>query len=42
MGEKIFHFHRVVFMIFDFKEGRTRNYQKKGDQNFKIFNIIFS
>ena len=42
MGEKIFHLPRVVFEILDFEEGRIRNYQKKGDQNFKIFNIKFS
>ena len=28
MGEKIFHFHRVDFEIFDFKEGRIRYFQK--------------
>ena len=28
MGEKIFYFHRVDFEIFDFEEGRTRNFQK--------------
>ena len=28
MKEKNFHFHRVDFEIFDFKEGRTRNFQK--------------
>ena len=27
-SEKIFHFARVVFVILDFEEGRTRNYQK--------------
>ena len=41
MGEKNFHFHRVVFVILNFEEGWTRNFQKKGDQNFKIFNIIY-
>ena len=28
MGEKISNLHRVDFEIFDFKEGRTRYFQK--------------
>ena len=27
-GKKNFHFPRVVFVILDFKEGRTRHFQK--------------
>ena len=42
MGEKFFHFHRVDFEIFDFKGGGHEIIKKQGDQNFKIFNIIFS
>ena len=42
MGAKIFHFHRVVFVILDFEEGGQEILKNKVIKTSKFLNVTFS